>query len=121
MNEATQQLILTEIVKGKNGIVEKTEANTALLQEFVGQKLDCRFDFTRTQTSLDEDGVEVEKQVTEDMYCGVFKESDDGLSYMVERDKLDNYDGTEVYDNKHEFAGQNTLAHLQSKPKITLA
>ena len=65
MELATQQAILTEIVKGENGKMLKTDLSPEKiteLQGYVGQSLDCRFDFTRT---------EGEEEVTEEMACGI--------------------------------------------------
>lgn len=121
MTEAQQKSILTEIVKGEKGQVEKsqlTEEKVTELQGFVGEKLDCRFDFTRTETVQNEEGVDVEQEVVEDMYCGALRETE--THFTVERDMLANYDGTEVYPEFHELEGQNILSTLQAKTKVTL-
>jgi len=108
MELATQQAILTEIVKGENGKMLKTDLSPEKiteLQGYVGQSLDCRFDFTRT---------EGEEEVTEEMACGIFVEGN--TFFLVERDMLANYDGTEV-----DADDNNILAGLQALPKITLS
>lgn len=104
-----QKSILTEIVKGENGKVLKsdlTEAKVTELQGLVGEELDVRFDFTRTETTQDEDGEDVQNEVVEDMYCNKFVETDE--AFMTDRDALSNYE-----------AGEDLTA-LEAKTKITL-
>ena len=112
MELATQKLILTEIVKGTNGIVDKTKENEALLAEFVGQELDCRYECTST----DSEGEEIQ----EDMYCGIFKLSDDGKKYMVERDALSNYEPVEKEKEEDATTRAEKLAVLKAKTTITI-
>lgn len=104
MDLSTQQSILTEITKGEYGKVLKsalTAGKVTELEGLVGQTLDCRFDFTRTDQE--------ENEIVEDMYCGEFTESFDGLCFCVDRDMLANYS-----------AGAELTA-LEAKTKITLA
>jgi len=57
------------------------------------------------------------------MYCEKFIETDD--AFVVIRDNIDNYDGTEVYpttldENGDDVPGANILSTLEAKTKITL-
>ena len=113
---ATQKkTIFTELLKGENGIVAKTEENTALLSGFAGEDLDCNFDFTRTQKTGEQDdkGVDITEEITEKMYCEQFIETVE--VFMTNRDALSNYNGSEV-----DGEGNNILEALEAKTTITI-
>ena len=105
MTNTQKKTILTEIVKGENGVVDKaelTEAKITALDALVGEELDCLHEFLRP-------GKEEGDTIAEVMYCGMFRLSDDEDKYLVERDMVDNHE---------EGSAKHTL--YLSKDTITL-
>lgn len=118
LTEAQKKTIMKEIIKGENGKVMKadlTKAKISALQAFVGEDLDCRLDFTRTtKGKIDKDGEqEKDLEISEEMECGKLIEAED--FFLVERDMLSNYDGSEKDEE-----GESILAAKEAKSKITI-
>tara|TARA_Y100000310_G_scaffold121659_1_gene120409 strand:+ start:5389 stop:5745 length:357 start_codon:yes stop_codon:yes gene_type:complete len=118
MTSEQKRTILAELVKGENGAVHKAELDieaTATLNGFVGEELDCLFEFSRTQKTGEQDaeGTDIFETITEKMYCNMLVETEG--AYMTDRDRLSNYDGTEVDED-----GENILNKLQAKETITI-
>ena len=109
LTTANKKTILTEMVQGKNGRVDQENCSVSL-DEFVGERLDVRTDF-----SVVENG----ETVQEDMSCRTLISGNDLSTdvpyYQVDRISLAKLTGEEVDEE-----GNNLLEKLQAQEKVTL-